>query len=709
MKKYLLTLFLMISLFVFAPYMVSAQDYNGTIGYEPSGDKYIFYYYTEQTDASVTLNIYSGTDVVNAEMSKENGVFISLQSVAVGDEYNYTVCNAGGSDCKTVVDPFSPYLNNDGDANVILDISDAVTEFSKLSTLSVPAYQKSIYALNPEKFVSNITPDNAGEFGYSIFDKMIAPASVGGRVVGVQYLKNSDYKYIEMSNLYNDKYYSNINPLYSNMTNENSAINEYQAMMTLYKTYKLNVILKTNFVNVSPELAASLNAISPSAVVDGKLNFNNHITKRYIKDVYVRWVKDYKIDGFYIEDSELYGADFLQEIITLIQNQDTGAFIYTNSATKGYKVSNKIQELLYGSLDSFDNKGILTNDPSEETLAELYKAMFSGYYGNPSEYNKSVYTINNFGSDNGLDIYSKVKGALGMASNNSEVANKMKMGLYIMYASAGVPRVVAGNEFLNTNISDGVGIDDADKACISTNICYLKGDLKNINWESLRDNGTLVDVLANYRTTYYYQYPSAFTLENAARITVDRELLKKGVIYLTFGYNATANGEMERSLFIINLSDVEVEMPKISDHQYGSVSPLIGRITAAEDTTSIATLTFYTFTEIRNITLPQWVYIAVALCLVGIIIGTKALFTYLLKKKRGINYADIKPEGGWKLKKNKSAPKTKQQDDSIFETFLFDDPLIKERKELRKAEKEKRKAEKQKAKEEQDNNKKEGE
>ncbi|MBR3891046.1 MAG: hypothetical protein IKJ30_03150 [Bacilli bacterium] len=711
MKKYLLMLFTMISMFIFSSGIVNADGYEGKVGYESTGGSYIFYYYTEQPDVTVTLNIYSSNGDANRAMAKENGVYVLAYNASVGDEYNYTICQAGGSPCETVVDPFSPYLNNAETANVILDVSLIESDWGVIETNPVNDYSRSIYALDPAEFVANLpNPVVDGKTTFSVFDKMIAPLNIANTAIGMEYIKTTGYTYIEMSHLYNNHYYFNINPNYSNKVNENDALKEYQAMIKAYKGYNLNVILRTTFSTASPELGKALNAISPGAVNEGKLNFLNPIVQRYIKEVYLRWVTEYKVDGFYIEDSIDYGSEYLASLISDIKEIKKDSFIYTGSDAGEFTASDKLQNLLLGSLERFDNAGILNGAYDQEKLTSLYQAMFSGYYGRNENLYNSVKTINNFGDLEELDVYSKIKGSLGMAANNTDVINKIKLALYTIYASAGTPRVVAGNEFLNTSMNDGVGVDDENKACITSSLCYLKGTEKSINWNSLKDNGNISRIMINYRNSYYYQYPSLYSMTYAGNIIVNEELLSKGVLFVTFMYRARNNGDIEKSILIINYSDEEITMGAISENDYTKVSALLGRVKDVEGNTSVAPITLYTYTQVKNVSLPQWVYIVVVLSLIGVVIGVRQLGIYLLKKKHGIDYNEIKPDSRWFFRKKKGEKEEKKpQEPSIFETFVASDPLIKERREMRKAEKEKKKAQKKEQKNNDDDNKKEGE
>ena len=231
-------------------------------------------------------------------------------------------------------------------------------------------------------------------------------------------------------------------------------------------------------------------------------------------------------------------------------------------------------------------------------------------------------------------------------------------------------------------------------------------------WNSLKSNGNISKLMSNYRNVYYYQFPSTYTFENAGSFGINEEMLSKGIVYITFTYNARSNGDISRSLLIINYSNESVESSKISEKQYQSVSALVGNIIAGEETTTFAPFTFYTFTEVKNISLPQWVYIVVAIALVGLVVGIRQFGIYLLKKKRGIDYNDIKPENGWFFRKNKEEKKTSTiQEESIIESFLMSDPLVKEKREQMKAQKKKNKEEKNNSKDKKDDdsdNEKEG-
>jgi hypothetical protein len=225
------------------------------------------------------------------------------------------------------------------------------------------------------------------------------------------------------------------------------------------------------------------------------------------------------------------------------------------------------------------------------------------------------------------------------------------------------------------------------------------GENKDLDWDSLNKNGTMSKLFSNYRSSYYYQYPSLYTMENAESIEVNQDLLSKGVLYITFNYGGRKDGELVKSVLIINYSSQNQTLETISEKDYGSISALFGQLRVNNGETIIAGQTFYVFTEVKEINIPQWVYIALGIALIGMVVGFRQLMIHLLKKKKGIDYDEFKKankEKSWFRRRKKD---TIVKEESLFETFFTSDPLIKERKEIAKKAKEERRLKKQKAKE----------
>ena len=711
MKKFIMMIFAFVSVFVFSSKVEAA--YDGKIGYEQHSGTYVFYYYTDRENPKIYLNIIKDSGDLKRELTfDEGGIYLYIASsgeVEVEDKYNYTICDMNDENCITTIDPFSPYLSNDGTSNIVLDTTYMEPEWKDKDNKNVTDYSKSIYAIDVEQFVEDIDdPVVDGKTSFSVFDKMIVESSKGNTPVGMNYLKSVGFTHLEMFGLYHPNHYMGVNNLYSNMTHEYSALQEYQDMHQKYKSFNMNLVLRTNFATPSPTLAQALNVISSEAVVDGKINFDNPIAQRYLKEVYKTWVSNYYINGFYIEDSGLYTPAFLNSLISELKTINAGLYIYTSTDIGGFTTSDELQNLLFGSLNSFDSKGIINGHYSEDELKKLTSAMFSGYYDSRKGYENAANIINNIGSFSGMDVYSKVRGAYGMTADNNDITSKIQLALYTIYASAGTPRIVGGNEFYNTNLSNGQGIDESEKACVSASVCYLKGNSKKLDWDHLKNVGNQLQIISNYRKSYYYQFPSLYTLENSQEMSINEGLLEKGVIYLTIGYQAIANGDFQKSILIINFSDENVDMEHLSEGSYDRVSALVGSVSSVDEKARIAKNTFYTYTEVRDVRLPQWVYILVGIGLVGAMLAIRQFCIYLLKKKHGIDYNDLKPASRWKFGKKKTGNNeqtTQMKETSIFETFLADDPLIKERREKRKQEK----ANKKKESEKEDDDKKEGE
>lgn len=685
-------------LFVFSG-EIQATEYDGNLGYDYSSSSTNFYFYIDDENISYIEIHIEGLEQGYKLLKDDSGIYVvNVEGNLKDKEYYYNVCYSD-STCKDTYDIFAPSLNTSGNKNVILDKNLLVNEtLANSVTIETTTFNKSIYAIEVDKFVENINIAVSSEhpLEYSIFEKLIADTTYSSSKIGFSYLSGLGIKFVEMGDLYDDNNYYSPNQEYSSKLSNYSANTELKNVVVGYKNAKMNIVLRTNFLIPSNDFKSSLEMISPDYIVDGKINLNNPMMKRYIENVYKHWLQEYKIDGFYIEDASLYGTEFLNSLIVNLKEINEDVLIYTNSDNAGeYHTSNNLQDVLLGNLNNNSNEGILNGNYTEDNFQKLVNSMFSGYYQSLDKYDSATKVINNFGSFNGLDVYSKLKIIAGLATRESVISNKVKLALYSVFASAGIPRLVAGNEFLNTTIIPTSEIETTPALHMSCNnsktICYAINDYKTINWEILESNGSDVATMMRYRTQYTYQYPSRNSMYNAKDIYYDTDVAKSGLLYLSIHYQARENGDPERTILLINYSDSKVDVSKISDKNYVNISPLNGKITGDDSNTSIYEFTFFTFTEVRNKKLANWAYILIAIGLMIIVFGTRAVLIKLLKNKHGIDYSEYVKQQKEQSKKNRKN-KIKVKEPSVFETFLGDEPLFKQRAEERKKKKEEEKA-----------------
>jgi hypothetical protein len=285
----------------------------------------------------------------------------------------------------------------------------------------------------------------------------------------------------------------------------------------------------------------------------------------------------------------------------------------------------------------------------------------------------------------------------GLGTRESIILSKVQLALYTIFSSSGIPRLVAGNEFLNTTTipTDDIANTSEDKMICnnSKTLCYGINELKTINWEYLYKNSSSVSKMMNYRTNYTYQYPSYYSMYNAKSINYDQNLITSGVLYLTINYNANYTGDIQKSVLLINYSGSSVSMNQVSSRDYQSISPLLGKISDSDDKTLLGEYTLFTFTETKNQKLSNWVYIIITIGLFIFIFSLRAILIKLLKTKRGIDYNEYVKEQRALKKKNK---KEKVREPSVFETYLSDETIFKAYKEEKAKKKEMKKQEKAK-------------
>ena len=688
MKKiygYIISVF---TFFLFFSLKVNAAEYQGDLGYIYSPSSTEFYLLVnDDTVEKVELHI---DGIESVEMSKESDVYryVYTASDLNNTEYYYNICYTD-STCVAITDPFALTSNHNGDRNVILDVNSfSIGTWEGVSIKDATLYNNSIYALEAEKFVDNleIVPQEGEVVTNSVFSKLSTKTTMKNQngdtkdiVTGYEYLTKIGMKYLEVGNLYDSNNYFYPNTKFSSNIDKYSSIEEYQKFINAYKRYNMNVIARMDILNPGETLKNNFSVLNSDYIIDGKLNLANQQIQRYIKDLYRTWVEVYKIDGFYIIGADEYGKDLYDSLINELKDiiQGKQLFIYSDSNELGiYHTSDTLQDAMYGSLLDNSSNGVINGEFTKDSFSKLINAMFSGKYSDMSKYYESNYTINNFGSIEGLDVYSKMKIVSGTTSKASSINDKVKIALQLIFSSAGIPRIVSGNEFYNNTPVNEFDSDfeSVKKICAGqSSFCYAIGTDKKIEWLNSRGNSYQLNKLSNYRQMYMYQFPSFDSMRNMQTITYNEELVNKGILYLIFEYKTSRTGDMEKSILIVNFSTQEEVLDSLSQKDYSEVAALVGKVEVKEENIVIKGLTFFTYSELRGNNVPQWAYILICLGLVFLIFGIRGILIKQLKDKRGIDYKEY----AYELKKGR---KKKHKEPSAFSQYLSENSIFKKKK-----------------------------
>lgn len=658
MKKIFYFTMFLLGFIIFNPININAE-YQGNLGYEYSLTGTRFYFLSENTNIKkIHINI-EGIGTPQEMIKDDSGVYIiDIGGDLKNKTYYYSMCDELNQ-CDDVIDPFSLYLNKEGNKNLIVDVSSkSVDGWDDVITINVTGNQK-IYAIEADKFVKDIDVSSL-EINDSIYQKLTASVSNSNVQIGYDYLISLGVNYIEMGSLYSNSNYYFPNYSYSSSLDNYSPIIELKEMIQKYKASKMNISMRTDFLNPSEELKNILLKLSSDYIVDSKININNKTMQRYISDVYKYWVNEYKIDGFYIQNAELYGNEYLEQLITELKELNSNIFIYTDSNNSSVYTSDELQKLLIGSLEDSKNEGILNNnDYSKENFETILNSITSGYYKNTKEYKNSKNTvINNFGSFTGLDIYSKLVLVSGLGVKESVTSSKINLALQIIMLSEGVPRIIAGNEFLNVNTiptSELDSVSDDNKICNQTkSMCYLIGENKIIDWNYLLKNGSALKNMITYRNQYSLYYFSKSFLNNAKSITLDDTYLSMGLMYITADFGGKNNGDLETTSILINFNANDANIEGIKNKEKKDFKNLLftGNVLLKDDNSKISGYTILSFSYYKNTKLANWVYLLILVLLFTVIIGLRYVLIKLLQKNHGIDFYEIKKENK-KTKKSK--------------------------------------------------------
>lgn len=685
---------------------VSAQSYNGALGYEYSFNSTKFYFYIQNEDIDY-IDLYINDSLVTTEhmIKDDSGIYYAdIQDNAIEGglnkkEYYYNICYKD-STCIESIDPFATTINMNGDRNVILDSSAYnIDNWDYLNSNMIK--NPIIYSIDGEKFTENIngpfvSSEQDTSLINSVFEKLVGKTKYMDRDIGYNYIIRSGINYLEIGNLYDENNYFYPNHEYSSKENNIDVISELKHFIKGYKSENINIILRTNFITLEDNFKNNLTKLSLNYVDNGKINLNDEMMQKYILDVYKNWIKEYKVDGFYIEDSNLYPDSYLSNVINTLKSINSNLIIYTDDSSDGeYYTSDKLQTLLLGDLSNNSKEGILNETFSAEIMEELINSMFGGYYNDLSKIKNGSKIINNLGSMNGLDVYSKLRLISGLGTQENILSTKIKLAFYTLYSSIGIPRIISGNEFLNTTTipTSDIAITDPDTmVCNNSNsICYAIGDNKHISWDYLVKNNSILNILSSFRNRYTNYYPNSNSLNASISISYNKELLKLGVIQLYFDYDANNNGDIDDATIVINYSgkDISIEALENRNKESFYTIRLVGAALLGEEDTKISAYGFIGYSNVKLTKLPNWAYILIAIALFGIIFGLRSLFVYLLKTKKGIDYNEYSKT----QRKSKKTKKEKVKEASVFQTYLGDEPILNNLK--NKAKKDKKKQDKE--------------
>lgn len=673
MKKKIITfLMLFISSIFFASEKIKATEeigiYSGELGYVYSSSSTIFTVWS--SSASEIEVVVEG--VKTQALSKEsNNVWIaSVGGDLSGHEYSFNVKYLDGTVHENVLDPYGRYLNADKTRNIIY--SDQAISFQDWYDLNgvvqIGEKSKIIYGINIDTFTKSSSWGGISENSGKLLSLNEMGTKYNNTPTGFDHIKNLGVTYIELANLYDNNNPFVVNSNYVSGEYGYSGAIELKEVVRDYKGSNIGVIATFDVNDLSDGLLTTFNKFDSVYYSNVNIDVSKEMIQKYIKDLIVYWVREYKLSGVKIENMVMFDIEFMNDLSSSLLQINENILIYGDGSysepTQNMAGENNLSNLngvrmqngslnyaLFGDLQNRDGKGILDGNYSDEIIETLKFTWLSsvdngdinyslvkgvsnkGYWGNLYSYQ----LINYFGERNGLSVYDKLK--INNLISTGMVKQKMVLGFGTMMVSGGIPYIEAGNEFLATYQNFD---DDRDSVCISNNMfCfYFKEDDKVLDWSYAYENDTIVDALkslVNFRKSdIYYIQASAKVLQESVEI-YKGEAGNLG--YLRTYENAYVN-DVDKVLIMFNYSQDEYMVEGFDEkgwknsYQYNLSGRENGVIVMKANS-------IYFESRIKQPKINQWIALIIVLGIIGLIYCANVFLNKKLVEQRGYDIKDI--------------------------------------------------------------------
>jgi pullulanase len=493
------------------------------------------------TYASATTPVGDGTEIAMTKDVKGTWV-ASLTGNKAGLIYNYRV-TAGGK-TEEAVDPYVRSVTVDGNRGVVLDL--AATNPTGWTTHTKPAFSGRLtdsvmYELHVRDASidpsSGVSAANRGkylgltELGKTVkYGKVTAPTGLSAikdlGVTHVQLLPFYDYASggLESNPTFNWGYDpKNFNApegqYSSDPTNPIARVKELKtAIMAMHKN-GLRVTMDVVYGHVASATEFSQQLIVPGywfrrdangVLTNGSGCGNDTATERpmvrkFIVDSMKYWTKEYKLDGFRIDQMGLWdvttlnaartGVSSIEPKATIIgEGWSMGPSIGVSQGTQGQlrnmpgigAFNDGIRNAVKGSADGLSDGGYVNGNPGG-----TINAVKAGIIGNTFNANVTVpwltleagQAVNYAEAHDNMTLFDKLW-AVNSQTSRAAVAKQSRQIASLLFLAQGTPFIQAGQEFLRTKDGDPNSYRSSDavnslkwgeRAKEATTVAYYKG------------------------------------------------------------------------------------------------------------------------------------------------------------------------------------------------------------------------------------------
>ncbi|MCI5745855.1 MAG: type I pullulanase [Erysipelotrichaceae bacterium] len=523
--------------------------------------------------SSITLNLYengnTGSAYQKVELEKKDKGVFSCTVKGNLDKVYYTYDVVIGSKVnKDVVDPYAVSTGVNGLRGEILDM-DALNPIG-WDDVKIPTTTSQSQALVYELHTSDLTSDsswngnplNAGKYlGLCEENTNITVDNVTYKT-GFDYIKDLGISHVQLQPIYdfksvdetrlndanyvNTKYggaynwgydpqnYNALEGSYSSNPYEGSVrVKEFKEVMKAYNNANIGVIMDVVFNHMPSSSETSFEKIFPGYYFRGRNDSGagadtaceRAMFKKYMKDVTVNWVKEYKLSGFRFDLMGLHTVEAMNEVKAAVDeaihenNSETVSIIYGEawSMYGGKEIGmmatqssvNHLNEIgCFNDTLRSGARGSSTmggDDATKGWLAgeNVINTIYSVIEGLNKTYSRSFIgsSVNYVECHDNLTLYDK----LSLSNPKASIEDIKEMdilGASLVYTSTGISFIQAGQEFLRSKEVESDDTSEKVLHCSVTNRAYNRDSynayakLNSLKWNRMVE---YIDVVNAYK------------------------------------------------------------------------------------------------------------------------------------------------------------------------------------------------------------------
>jgi pullulanase len=583
------------------PAFVSAYTYNGDdLGATYTQAKTDFRVWAPTASAVKLVTYASATDANSAGTevpmtSSVNGTWVvSLNGDKNGQIYNYRVTVAGNT--EEAVDPYARSVTLNGNRGVVLDL--AATNPTGWASQAKPAFSGKatdavMYELHfrdaTKDASSGVTSANRGKYlglaqlGTSIkVGKVTSPTGLSAikdlGVTHVQLLPFYDYASggsEDNSSFnwgYDPKNYNAPEGQYSSdPTNPVARVTELKTAIQALHKAGLRVTMDVVYGHVASATEFSEQLIVPGYWFrrDGAGNLTNGsgcgndvaterpMVRKFIVDSMKYWTREYKLDGFRIDQMGLWDVDTLNQVRAGVSSIEPTATIIGEAWSMGPAIgvpqgiqgqlvnmpglgafNDGIRNAVKGSPDGTSDGGYVNGNPGG-----TISALQAGVTGNTSDTLVVPWhtldagqSVNYAEAHDNMTLFDKLW-AVNNGSSMATVSSQSRQIASLLMFSEGTPFIQAGQEFLRSKGGDANSYNAPD----STN---------SLKWG---DRVTQAKTVAYYKGVIAVRKAhKAFRLNTPASINANLKFLNAPNDTLAYSINGKAVGDSWSTIVVIS-------------------------------------------------------------------------------------------------------------------------------------------------------------